>query len=159
MLSCDAAEPLIARCADGVLADADRARLDAHLASCADCRAAVEMQRDVAALLRARAPEPHLDLVSRVSARLDAEAGVFGLANWRAWTLGLAPVAAALMLAAYLGIGASGSGAAQPVVAQEEWAATAATSVLMQPGTSGDALVEAVLTGAAASSGESRDVR
>jgi anti-sigma factor RsiW len=159
MLSCDTAESLIARSVDGELADADRARLDAHLASCAACRAAVDAQRGVAALLRGRAPETRADLVSKVSARLDEEAGVFGLANWRAWTLGLAPVAAALMLAAYLGIGAAASSATQ-TVAPEDWTPTGTpTSVLMQPASSGDALVEAVLTGAAVSSEEGGNVR
>jgi predicted anti-sigma-YlaC factor YlaD len=157
MLTCDVAEHLIARYVDGVLADVDRARLDEHLQSCTTCRTALDAQAAVAALLRARAPERRADLVSKVSARLDEESGVFGLANWRAWTLGLAPVAAALMLAAYLGIGAAASSATQPVVAAEDWPASA--SVLMQPGTSGDALVEAVLTGTAVSGAEGRDVR
>jgi hypothetical protein len=115
-------------------------------------------QREVAALLRTRVPDARVDLASRVFARLDEEAGVFGLANWRAWTLGLAPVAAALMLAAYLGLGASASTASQSATAGDEWA-TAATSVLMQPATSGDVLVEEVLTGSAESGGGARDVR
>jgi anti-sigma factor RsiW len=160
MLTCDAAEPLIARYADGGLSGPERARLEQHLASCAACRAAADEQRDVAAILKARPPERPSGLAARVSARLDAEAGVFGLANWRAWTLGLAPVAAALMLAAYLGIGASASSSTQSTVATEEWplTANATRSVLMQPATSSDALLEEVLTGTNAS-GEGRDVR
>ncbi len=160
MLTCEAAERLIARYVDGGLGDADRLALDAHTASCAACATAVRAQREVAGVLRGRRQDAPVDLVSRVSVQLDAEAGVFGLANWRAWTLGLAPVAAALMLAAYLGVGASGAATAQSAAtAGDEWTpAAGAASVLMQPEASGDALLEAVLTGSAAPEGE-RDVR
>ncbi len=159
MLSCDTAGPLLARYVDGALAERDRVLLEKHLDACAGCRSALRAQREVAALLRARVPDPRTDLVSRVSARLDEEAGVFGLANWRAWTLGLAPVAAALMLAAYLGLGASGSGTTQPATSGDEWTTGTATSVLMQPAASGDVLLEEVLTGSAAPGGGAGDVR
>ncbi len=161
MLTCETAGRFIARYVDGVLAEPDRAAVEAHLESCAACAASVRTQREVAAILRDRVPEPGVDLVSRVSARLDEEAGVFGLANWRAWTLGLAPLAAALMLAAYLGLGAAASTTTPASATSDEWSATTAaqTSVLMQPGTSGDVLVEAVLTGSAVPAGEGRNVR
>jgi predicted anti-sigma-YlaC factor YlaD len=157
-LSCDAAAPLIARHADDALTDEDRVLLEKHLDACDGCRGVLRAQREVAALLRTRVPDARVDLASRISARLDDEAGVFGLANWRAWTLGLAPVAAALMLAAYLGLGASASTVSQSATAGDEWA-TAATSVLMQPAASADVLLEEVLTGSAESSGGARDVR
>src|SRR5206468_3645714 len=91
--------------------DAARHDLDRHLASCTPCRLAFEEQRHVAAILRARAEAPvAAGFSARVGARIDRrEAGTMdwlGIANWRAWTAGLAPVAAALLLGVYLGVGA-----------------------------------------------------
>jgi hypothetical protein len=56
-------------------------------------------QRLVASIL-ASMPPPDVpaDFVSRVNARIDETAGWFGLADFRLWTLRLAPVAAALGL-------------------------------------------------------------
>jgi predicted anti-sigma-YlaC factor YlaD len=57
MDDCARVERLLARDADGAALDRDeRARLDAHLASCADCRSAAVEQRSVLTLLRARMP-------------------------------------------------------------------------------------------------------
>src|SRR5258708_26967250 len=42
------------------------------------------------------------DFLSRVNARIDTTAGWFGLADFRVWTLRLAPAAAALALIAVL---------------------------------------------------------
>jgi predicted anti-sigma-YlaC factor YlaD len=162
-MTCNDARPLIARFA----ADdppADRDALDAHLAECGSCRAALDEQREVALLLRGRletVPEP--GLVARVSARIDQEAGGdgwLGLANWRGWTVGLAPLAAALFAAAYIGVGGpSSNGTVEPGVPTtlEEWTTATAPAALQADG-SGEALIEAVLTGVAPSSGES-DVR
>lgn len=47
-------------------------------------------------------PEVSADFVSRVNARIDATAGWFGLADFRVWTLRLAPLAAALGVIAVL---------------------------------------------------------
>ena len=55
----------------------------------------------VAALLRSTPPlGVRGDFVARVNARIDATAGWFGLADFRAWTLRLVPAAAALALIA-----------------------------------------------------------
>ena len=164
-------ERLIARYADDMasMPAADRAEIETHLRSCETCRLALDAQRDVATALRARLESGAAPgFVSRVSARIDREdadrAGVLGLANWRAWTVGLAPVAAALMLMAYLGVG-SNAVSSDPAGPQtfSEWATSAAAttpaSVFLQPGTTGDALVEAVLTGAAPSAGGVTDGR
>src|SRR5262249_13795163 len=57
----------------------------------------------VAALLRALTPAPvSADFLARVNARIDGTAGWLGLADFRAWTLGLVPAAAALVLLAIL---------------------------------------------------------
>jgi hypothetical protein len=47
-------------------------------------------------------PEVPADFLSRVNARLDETAGWFGLADFRTWTLRLAPAAAGLALIAVL---------------------------------------------------------
>lgn len=121
MLTCADATRLIARRADGDRLNGDEAaRLDGHLTGCAGCRDLLAGQRDVADLLRGRpadrvSPRFH----ARLAARLDAGAGLLGLADWRVWTLRLAPAAAALVLAALYTAG----GAATSALTLEEWAA------------------------------------
>ena len=166
-MTCTDAQPLIARYADdeSSLPAHVREALDAHLADCADCTAALAEQREVAGLLRARLETvPQRGLVARVSARIDAgrgagEPGILGLANWRGWAVGMAPLAAALFVAAYIDLrGATSSGTAQTVAATfEEWS-TESAPALLQPSATGDALIETVLVGAAPSAGD-RDVR
>jgi predicted anti-sigma-YlaC factor YlaD len=160
-MTCADAERVIVRYADDErsLAGSARVELTAHLEGCAACRAALDAQRDVATALRRRPPSvPAPGLVARVSARLDAErdAGWLGLANWRAWTVGLAPVAAALTIAAYVEWGSAINApatapAATPTI--EEWTVADAPAIL-QTSASGDALIEAVLTGAVPASGD-----
>ena len=180
-MTCNDAQPLIARYADDepAVPPADRAALKTHLGECAVCRALLDEQRDVSLLLRGRleaVPQP--GLVARVSARIEREAGGrgsqgvrrsgrgteeggwLGLANWRAWTVGLAPIAAALFVAAYLDIGgATSTGAARTTAPTtlEEWTTGAAPAAL-HADPAGEALIEAVLIGVAPSSGEG-DVR
>jgi hypothetical protein len=60
-------------------------------------------------------PDVPADFVSRVNARIDQTAGWLGLADFRLWTLRLAPVAAALGLIAVL------------------WPAAAATTTMPSP--------------------------
>ncbi len=169
-MTCTGVQPLISRYAEDeqALAPGDHAALEAHLSSCAACRAELETQRAVAGLLRARLETPvRPGLEARVAARIDREAGAdegwLGLANWRAWTAGLAPAAAALLVVAYLDIArASGTEMTQsstPTI--EEWTASNSTAadVFLQPSVTGDALIEAVLTGAAPSSGEAGNER
>jgi predicted anti-sigma-YlaC factor YlaD len=175
-MTCNDAQLLIARYVDDeqAVSPADRGRLKTHLAECAGCRAVLDAQRDVAVLLRGRLETvPRPGLLARVAARIDAadrarepggqvvwEDGWLGLANWRAWTVGLAPIAVALFVAAYAGIGgASSSGALQTTVPStlEEWTTGAAPAAL-HADAGGEALIEAVLIGVAPSPGES-DVR
>lgn len=169
-MTCKDAQPLISRDADDErsLAPGDREELEAHLSSCASCRGELETQREIAGLLRTRLETPvRPGLAARVSARIDRETGAdegwLGLANWRAWTVGLAPVAAALLVAAYLDVArASGTETTQPSTPTlQEWTASNSTAadVFLQPSTTGDALIEAVLTGTAPSSGEAGNER
>lgn len=149
-------QALLARYADdpGSLGDADQTTLEAHVESCAACRAALDEQRYVSAVLRDRlAAEPQPGLVARVSARIDRDTadGWLGLANWRAWTVGLAPVAAALIVAAFL-TGAGGNTTSSPsdAASLEEWTVSAtAASTLLEASPADEALLEAVLMGEA----------
>ena len=176
MLTCVTSENLIARYADAPesLSAAERESLELHIGACGACRAALDDQRQVARILHDRVPTPvTAGFSARIAARLDAEPeGWLALANWRAWTVALVPVALVLMLVAWLG-GASGSTRAPvPAATQafnaapvtfDNWAASTAgstrASLFLQPATTGDALLEAVLTGAPSSNGDSRDVR
>jgi len=55
-------------------------------------------------------PEVSAEFVARVNARIDDAAGWFGLADFRAWTLRLAPAAVVLALLAILWPGAATTG-------------------------------------------------
>jgi hypothetical protein len=69
------------------------------------------------------------DFLARVNARIDDTAGWLGLADFRAWTLGLLPTAALLvLLAIFWPASSTVSTPAQPVVTTESSAAPASTS-------------------------------
>jgi predicted anti-sigma-YlaC factor YlaD len=177
--ACSSFERLIVRRADrSALSEEERSRLDAHLASCEACRAALDQQQLVAQALRGRSESPvRPGFAARLTGRLDREdEGVLGLANWHAWTVSLAPVAAALLLAAYVGVGSSTATPTTDTAARqtpssnetaspfENWTASAAgsstASVFLQPSTSGDVLLETVLTGSVPTGAtEGRNVR
>ena len=109
-MTCQQAEPLLARAADGTLA-AERTRtLARHLDGCAACGDALDTQRAMRDVLAGRpeAPVP-LGFATRVMANLPkralASAGWLDALNWRTWTLRLAPLAGALFVGAGLGLG------------------------------------------------------
>ena len=129
-MNCQQAEPLLARAADGTL-DAQRlAALTGHLEACPDCRAALETQRAARTTVAAR-PDRSVSpgFTARVMASLPerepaaAALGWLDALNWRAWTLRLAPVAAALFVAAALGTGPSAEASADEAVDFAELAA------------------------------------
>ncbi len=162
-MTCAAAEPLIGRYADQpqTLAVGARQELELHLAACASCRAALGEQQEILRVLRSRSSEVlRPGFAVRLAARLDAEPqGVLGLANWRVWTSTLAPLAAALVFAAWTGIAAP---ATAPVAVSEtapapetfaSWteanAGAGQAAVFLQSST-GDVLLESILVGSAA---------
>jgi hypothetical protein len=170
MDDCAGFHALLARAADGARLEAgERATLDPHLASCEACRARLADQRDVAAVLRARTPWPASpQLGPRVAAALDAARGdaFLDVVNWRVWTGGLAPVAAALALAAFLGSGTNGATETPTESAQasfDTWvqsgAAGTPAAVFLQPSVETDTLIETVLTGAPPTTSGGTDVR
>ena len=169
MLSCDEAATYIVRLSDEdeSLDAASRASLDAHLAICAECRAALETQREVAGWLRLRPVDRVPDeFAARLAQRLDDEAGAdrampwLGLADWRAWTLRLAPLAALLLIFLLLG---SAAVDVQPTI--DDWTlgsddGSSAAALLLQPDVSSDSLAESLVTGELPSSIEGAgDVR
>jgi anti-sigma factor RsiW len=179
MITCTDAERLIVRFVDATLGEEDRAVLAAHVEGCAACRRVLDDQREVFQILHARdeAPVPP-SFAARVAARIRSEEvethgdidGWLGLANWRRWTVALAPLAATLVLIVYLEDGASVSNSAAtqsqqvpPAVSLDLWPAAGGSTpaaAFLQPASSGDVLLETVLTGAVpATSGDAPNVR
>jgi anti-sigma factor RsiW len=149
-MTCGDIGQFIARRADDgeSIDDELRTRVDAHLAACESCRTALETQRSVSAVLRMRpADRVTPGFVARLGERIDEASGWFGIADWRAWTLRLAPVAAALALAAYLGLAAPASSSATV----EEWtlgvSESSTASLLLQSDVSADSVMESMITG------------
>ncbi len=100
----------------------------------------------VAAVLASMPPSlVSADFLSRVNARIDETAGWFGIADFRLWTLRLAPAAAALALIAVLWPGASSSPSS--VAPPESFSPASVTD--WQQDVSADALLDAALHPAA----------
>ena len=112
-MTCQEAEPLLARAADGSLGTGRNPALARHLTDCAACREALAVQRAARDLLAGRPDVPAPPgFATRVMANLPrrqppAAAAWLEVLNWRAWTLRLAPVAGALFVWAALGLGPS----------------------------------------------------
>lgn len=108
-------------------------------------------QEAVAAVLRATPPAAvSADFLARVNARIDEAAGWLGLADFRAWTLGLVPAAAVLVLLALLwpstaAATTSAAPAQQPQIASAQTFTPASYSDWEQDVTA-NALLEAALT-------------
>ena len=102
MDACRTFERWLARAADGTLEPLAQVRLDAHLASCADCRAALAAQQAVRGVLASRTPDrARAGFVDRVTAAIEADRSWLSWLDFRAWTWRLVPVAGALSLAAW----------------------------------------------------------
>jgi predicted anti-sigma-YlaC factor YlaD len=154
MLTCKDAEALMARRASGALETDDDAALVQHLRECGACRPLADDQALVARALTSR-PEAAVPLgfTQRLSDRLDAEVNWADMLNWRMWTVRLAPVAAALMIAA--ATTAERVTAADPIDLAEvaeswaidpELAELPTMSLFWQAEVSADSMLEAVLT-------------
>jgi hypothetical protein len=98
----------------------------------------MDEQELVAALLRSMPPpDVRGDFVARVNQRIDATVGWFGLADFRAWTLGLVPAATALALVAVFWT--------TPSPAAPDAGFSPSSSADWQSDVSGDALLDAAL--------------
>ena len=153
-MRCDDVERAVIARAAGRLDAAGAERLEAHLDGCDACREAAGGQDDVAAVLSARpdAAAP-LGFATRVMARLDGPPTWLDVINWRRWTVRLAPVAAALLVVAGVGLGPAE--AVEPIeftdlvtdwVGVDDAAESPALSLFWQEEVSDDTLLEAVLT-------------
>ncbi len=102
--ACREFESRLTRAADDATIEAaDRASLDAHLRTCAACRAALADQRAVRDALAARPPlRAQPDFAFRVVAAIEADRSWLDRLDFRVWTWRLVPVAAALSLAAWM---------------------------------------------------------
>lgn len=160
-MRCDEVERLIVRAVDGAAETSERVALEGHAAGCDACRQAWADQAAVASVLASRAvcPVPP-GFAARVAARVAARPVVrsaegsdwLGLVEWRAWTLGAAPVMAALVLAAVVVVSraeTSSSAAADPVSNEDP-----ATVLISSAGVSGDTLVDLALTGRVETAGD-----
>lgn len=103
---CDDLIPALVRAAEGaldVLPAGDRARLEAHLATCASCAEALADQTSMHRALTMLAAEPVNTFVgSRVMAHLRSDAPAttwLESLDWKRWTWRLVPVAAVLAIA------------------------------------------------------------
>ncbi|MBV8343464.1 MAG: zf-HC2 domain-containing protein [Candidatus Eremiobacteraeota bacterium] len=126
------------------------AAVHAHLAGCLPCAQAHEAERSLTELLRAHARSAERELPYRVIAGIrEAAAGAPGLTGWERIRsafrpLVLVPVAAALVVALYLGFGARHPATVTPINAAyyvDNHAALTATTPFSE-----DAPVPAMLT-------------
>jgi hypothetical protein len=88
-------------------------------------------------------PDVPADFIARVNARIDETSGLFGLADFRAWTLRLAPLAAGLALIAVLWPETTPASSSS-VTPASSFSPTSATD--WQQEVSADALLAAALT-------------
>ena len=107
-MSCDKWLPMLLLTADNRQHELDATavqRLTAHLAECAECRQALDEQRTVVEVLAtrkdARVPA---GFAARVVSHVDVAGDWVDLLRWRIWTYRLAPVAAGLLLLAFVAI-------------------------------------------------------
>ncbi len=115
--SCPSFIPLIVRAADDTIEPDDRARLDAHLAGCPACRAALEAQRMVHMnLAGAFDAEVPLGFATRIVAQLDPRESWLDRLDFRRWTWRLGPVAAGLAIAAYVVVASEAATSAESTV-------------------------------------------
>jgi anti-sigma factor RsiW len=145
-MTCRDIESCVAAKADGSI-DGDRERLlDAHLAECDHCRRALADQVRVhEALAATPTARPPADFTARVNARIDDSEGWLGLADFRAWTLRLAPVAAAVVLIAMLWRPATPAAAPAPPAAASATTFSPASIADWERDVSPNALLEAAL--------------
>lgn len=95
--------PVILASVEGTLDAAGESRLAAHAAACPGCRRALDEQKAVKHLLATMpAVDVSPDFAARVRQRVAQSIRWWEFADWRVWTLRLAPVAALLALLAWV---------------------------------------------------------
>lgn len=106
MLTCESAQALIVREADGAATPVERGQLEHHVTGCPRCRSMREANLIVKPVLVQRTDaEVPASFAARVMAgvRQDRPADWLSVVDWRRWTEWMLPVAAGLALLALLG--------------------------------------------------------
>lgn len=158
-MSCDRWIPLLMLAADErlqVVDQDDRAGLERHLAGCDACREALAVQRTVADAIRTRQDAPVPDgFADRLVARLGRSGGWIDALRWRTWSYRLAPVAAGLLLLAFIAQAERSApvAATSQVELAEVWAfgleasgAVPAYALLGQGNVEGELLLDVILS-------------
>ena len=153
-MGCDEFSLLVMDRLEAGLGREEERYLESHLAVCESCRAALEVQRSVAALLWERpSVEVSAIFTEQVMTSLVPEPSWLELLNWRLWTLRMMPVAAGLILAAVFGVGSTNATESNEFtdlvtawMVEEGTEDFLAFSLLLQREVPDDTLLEAVLT-------------
>jgi anti-sigma factor RsiW len=152
-MTCEELDELLIEYLDNRLDDRRRDAANRHLATCAACRDTAAAQTAVSNALASRPEGPvRPSFAARVSQRIARDAGWFGVADWRWLSLRLAPVAAALLVAAGIVIERQAqppedvsSSSVVETLAGGESDSLPVTSVLWQQDTTDDAVLLTVL--------------
>jgi anti-sigma factor RsiW len=121
---------LIVRAVDDQLSAAERARLDAHLAICTACRGGLADQLAVRTMLASRPPlRASAAFRTRVMSAIEGRVPWFEALDFRRWSWGLAPVAAALLLFVYTSVDRQSAVATTDAAAVESSAAASTQPV------------------------------
>ncbi len=103
MTFCQSMARSILESVEGTIGREDRERLTAHVTECAACRAALAEQVAVKQwLMELPWPDVSPGFAARVRMRLTDTPAWLEVANWRGWTLRLAPLAALLLVLVWM---------------------------------------------------------
>lgn len=161
MTFCQSMARSILESVEGTIGREDRERLTRHLAECAACRAVLAEQVAVKQwLMDLPWPDVSPDFAARVRMRLTDTPAWLDVANWRGWTLRLAPLAALLLALAWMPGPSEATRSHTLATLLDSWwtaRSTAETSadLLLDPDVDAQGLVGAAL-GDAALEGSSR---
>lgn len=151
MAFCQSMARSILESAEGTIGLEDRERLTRHLTGCAACRAALAEQVAVKEwLMELPWPDVSPDFATRVRLRLIDTPAWLDVANWRGWTLRLAPLAALLLMLVWLPVQADSTGSPTLGSLLDSWwaarsSAETTASLLLDPDVDPQALVAAAL--------------
>jgi anti-sigma factor RsiW len=136
---------------DGTLPGDTRAELETHLATCERCRRLVANQEVARQAVRSL-PMPVVspDFAARARQRAAGPLAWLDLANWKAWTLGLMPAAAAALLALGLWLPQQRDASSSMAAVLDYWGRGATSDQEMQMILDPDADAGAVLDSALA---------
>lgn len=152
---CDDLIPLMLRAVDDTITPTERATLDAHLATCAECAEALADQRAMRATVASLATDtPVTHVGARVLATLRAEADAQARDTWadlldfKRWTWRLVPVAL-VMAIAMAGVTTNATDTTDTTSTTSTTSTSAASSVLLADGVSGADMLSLLLNASA----------